>query len=290
MAPEVVIFDGLNVAPRVSPHRKTTLRITDLFEMADERRLRTGLSRHSKGAYYSPRHRHNFDQVRFTLEGAVKYGPIQTQAGDAVYFPEGVFYGPTEIVSEEALTWTIQTQGPTWGFFPDRPLLEETTAQLASEAELDRDNGRIRWPSGRWQDSYEAAWERIMGTTMVYPPARFTTPVLLRASAFTWVPIPEAPGVCVKPLARFNETGPYIRMLRIEPSGVLPGGEAAVHQIAAVVSGKAHYGEREIERGTILYYPPGCTYAPMGAADEACELMAVQVAPKSAAVLAASVA
>jgi len=290
MAPEVVIFDGLNVAPRVSPHRKTTLRITDLFEMADERRLRTGLSRHSKGAYYSPRHRHNFDQVRFTLEGAVKYGPIQTQAGDAVYFPEGVFYGPTEIVSEEALTWTIQTQGPSWGFFPDRPLLEETTAQLAAEAELDRDNGRIRWPSGRWQDSYEAAWERIMGTEMVYPPARFTTPVLLRASAFTWVPDPEAPGVCFKPLARFNETGPYIRMLRIEPSGVLPGGEAEVHQIAAVVAGKAHYGEREIERGTILYYPPGCTYAPMGAVDGACELLAVQVAPKSAAVLGASVA
>ena len=289
MAAEVVVFDGLNVAPRVSPHRKTTLRITDLFEMADERRLRTGLSRHQKGAYYSPRHRHNFDQVRFTLEGSVKYGPIQTQAGDAVYFPEGVFYGPTEIVSEEALTWTIQTQGPSWGFFPDRPLLESTTAELAQEAELDRENGRIRWPSGRWQDSYEAAWERIMGQKMEYPPGRFQTPVLLRSSAFTWVPIPEAPGVCFKPLARFNETGPNIRMLRIERDAQLPGGESEVHQIAAIVSGAARYGDQEIGRGTILYYPPGATYQPLSAA-ESCELLAVQVAPKSAAVLSAAVA
>jgi mannose-6-phosphate isomerase-like protein (cupin superfamily) len=289
MAAEVVVFDGLNVAPRVSPHRKTTLRITDLFEMADERRLRTGLSRHQKGAYYSPRHRHNFDQVRFTLEGSVKYGPLQTQAGDAVYFPEGVFYGPTEIVSEEALTLTIQTQGPSWGFFPDRPLLEQTTAELAQEAELDRENGRIRWPSGRWQDSYEAAWERITGTKMEYPPGRFQTPVLLRSSAFAWVPILDAPGVCVKPLARFNETGPNIRMIRVESSGLLPGGESEVHQIATIVSGAARYGEREVGRGTILYYPPGSTYAPLSA-DEPCELLTVQVASRSAAVLSAAVA
>ena len=92
MAAEVQIVDGLNVAPRVSPHRQTTLRITDFFELADERRIRVGISRHKKDDYYSPRHRHNFDQVRFTIEGQVKYGPITTQAGDCLYFPEGVFY------------------------------------------------------------------------------------------------------------------------------------------------------------------------------------------------------
>src|SRR5262245_37571678 len=95
MSTEVIVVDGLNVRPRVSPHRQTTLRITDFFEVTDERRLRLGISRHEKGNYYSPRHRHNFDQVRFTIAGSVKYGPIQTQAGDCIYFPEGVAYGPT---------------------------------------------------------------------------------------------------------------------------------------------------------------------------------------------------
>jgi hypothetical protein len=189
-------------------------------------------------------------------------------------------------VSEEALTWTIQTQGPTWGFFPDRPLLESTTAELAAEAELDRDHGRIRWPSGRWQDSYEAAWERIMGQKMVYPPARYLTPVLLRASNFSWVPRARVPGVSEKAIARFNETGPTITMLRIEPGASLPGGQADAHQIAAVVTGSARYGDQAIARGTILYYPPGATYAPINA-DEPCEILAIQVVPKAAAPIAA---
>ena len=90
-----------------------------------------------------------------------------------------------------------------------------------------------------------------MGTTMVYPGRLHDAGAPARQCLHLGATHPGSPGVCIKPLARFNETGPYIRMLRIEPSGVLPGGEAAVHQIAAVVSGKAHYGEREIERGTI---------------------------------------
>ncbi len=282
MAAEVMVVDGLNVVPRVSPHRQTTLRITDFFEVADERRVRIGISRHEKGAYYSPRHRHNFDQVRFTIAGRVRYGALQTQPGDALYFPEGVFYGPTEIISDEALTCTLQTQGPSWGFFPERDLLERTTAELASETELDRARGRIRWPSGRWQDSYEAAWERMTGRKMAYPPARYAGPVLLRSSAFTWTPEPGQPGVTAKALARFNDTGPAIRMVRIEPGGRLVGGTSPCHQVAAVVAGTACYGERPAPLGTILYYPPGSHFEAMGA-DEPCELLVLQMEPRAAA-------
>jgi len=288
MPAEVMIVDGLNVAPRVSPHRQTTLRITDFFELTDERRIRIGISRHQKGAYYSPRHRHNFDQVRFTIAGGVKYGPIQTQPGDCIYFPEGVFYGPTEIASDEALTCTMQTQGPTWGFFPERSQLEETTAELAAEIELDRARGRFRWPNGRYQDSYEAAWERMTGTKIVYPAARYSSPVLLRSSAFAWVPTADDPGVSVKSLARFNETGPTISMIRIEPGRRVPGGQSDCHQLSTVFSGTARYGDRTAPLGTFMYYPPGCAYDAL-AAEEACEILVVQFQPK-AAVQTASVA
>lgn len=282
MAAEVMVVDGLNVKPRVSKHRQTTLRITDFFELTDERRLRLGISRHRREDYYSPRHRHNFDQVRFTIEGRVKYGPIETQAGDCLYFPEGVAYGPTEIASEDALTCTIQSQGPTWGAFPERDLLETTTMELAQEAELDRAGGRFRWPDGRWQDSYEAAWERITGRKMEYPQARYAQPVLLRSSNFAWVPTEDAPGVSIKQLARFNETGPYISMLRLEPGSELPGGTAQVHQLNAVVAGTARYGEQAAPMGTILYYPPGSTHAKLFA-EAPTEILVVQFAPKATA-------
>ena len=289
MAAEVMIVDGLNVVPRVSHHRETTLRITDFFEVADERRIRIGLSRHRKEAYYSPRHRHNFDQVRFTIAGRPKYGPFQTEPGDAIYFPEGVFYGPTELHSEEGLTCTMQTQGPSWGSIMERDLLEQTIDELAKEAELDRAHGRIRWPSGRWQDSYEAAWERVHGTKMVYPTPRYANPVLIRGSAFAWIPVEETPGVSVKSLARLNEVGPAISMVRIEPGSHLPDGRSECHQLLTVVAGSARYGDRAAPMGTIFYYPPGSAYDAI-AAEESCELLVLQLQPKVAQLRGASVA
>src|SRR5271168_1317022 len=46
------------------------------------------------GGHHSPRHRHNFDQVRFILEGEVTYDRKNYGAGWLGYFPEGVPYGP----------------------------------------------------------------------------------------------------------------------------------------------------------------------------------------------------
>src|ERR1700741_2890524 len=49
------------------------------------------------GDYFSPRHRHAWDQVRLCLEGAVPIGPgLTVDAGEVAYFPEGVAYGPQE--------------------------------------------------------------------------------------------------------------------------------------------------------------------------------------------------
>src|SRR4051812_2192818 len=123
MAAAVQIVDGLNVAPRGSPHRQTTLRITDFFEPADERRIRVGISRHKKDAYYSPRHRHNFDQVRFTIEGQVKYGPITTQPGDCLYFPEGASSGPRSFTGTEARRLRSKPRAPGCPTSPPRPTL-----------------------------------------------------------------------------------------------------------------------------------------------------------------------
>ena len=47
------------------------------------------------GDYFTPRHRHNFDQVRYCIEGAMNYAPGKDlKAGTAGYFPEGTYYGP----------------------------------------------------------------------------------------------------------------------------------------------------------------------------------------------------
>ena len=45
--------------------------------------------------WLTPRHRHNFDQIRFPLEGEFHYATDKIlPAGWVGYFPEGVHYGP----------------------------------------------------------------------------------------------------------------------------------------------------------------------------------------------------
>ena len=47
------------------------------------------------GDFNSPRHRHNFEQIRYQLEGVLDYGRDgKLTAGMVGYFPEAVYYGP----------------------------------------------------------------------------------------------------------------------------------------------------------------------------------------------------
>src|SRR4030088_2898167 len=48
--------------------------------------------------YFTPRHRHNFDQIRYTLTGIQSTGLGDLAAGECGYFPEGSHYGPQKPV------------------------------------------------------------------------------------------------------------------------------------------------------------------------------------------------
>ena len=60
--------------------------------------------------YFTPRHRHNFDQIRYTLSGIQSTGLGDLAAGECGYFPEGSYYGPQKQAGEcECLV--LQFQG-----------------------------------------------------------------------------------------------------------------------------------------------------------------------------------
>src|SRR5690349_8103687 len=60
---------------------------------------------------FSPRHRHNFDQIRFILEGSWEYARKRYGAGWLGFFPEGAFYGPASS-REPGHHFVIQYTGP----------------------------------------------------------------------------------------------------------------------------------------------------------------------------------
>jgi hypothetical protein len=44
---------------------------------------------------FSPRHRHNFEQLRWAFDQPVNYSPkLDLPPGQLGYFPEGAYYGP----------------------------------------------------------------------------------------------------------------------------------------------------------------------------------------------------
>ena len=74
-------------------HREGGLAFKNLFrgENGDPDNFRLVLSRNG-GAYQSPHHRHNFDQIRYCVCGPANIAPGKTlEEGDIGYFPEGAF-------------------------------------------------------------------------------------------------------------------------------------------------------------------------------------------------------
>src|SRR5450759_299051 len=64
------------------------------------------------GDFASPRHRHNFDQFRFQLEGECDFDRNGTmKPGTLGYFPEGAFYGP-QTSDKPTVTAVVQFGGP----------------------------------------------------------------------------------------------------------------------------------------------------------------------------------
>ena len=66
-------------------------------------------------SFKSPRHRHNFEQLRYSVKGATHTGDdCVIQEGELAYFPEGCYYGPQDQsrCGHNSLTMVIQFGGP----------------------------------------------------------------------------------------------------------------------------------------------------------------------------------
>jgi len=147
--------------------------------------------------FVSPRHRHNFEQFRYQIEGVCEFGRDGNMVpGTLGYFPEGAFYGP-QSATGPALVLVLQFGGPSGSGYMSEDDLQRSVAQLCQQGEFREGvfyrtagiEGRAR------QDAYEAAWENHNGRTMHYPEPLTPSPVLVAEAACDWQD--DAPGVRV---------------------------------------------------------------------------------------------
>jgi len=170
------------------------------------------------GDFYSPRHKHNFEQVRLQLSGTTSYDKDGTlKPGVLGYFPEGTPYGPTTIKTDESLIVILQAGGPSRSGYASAAERETANHELRKTGSFR--NG-VYFPNpgtGRKnQDSFEACWEFINKRKLVYPEPRFQRPVFMNTDSFPWRPVADARGVAEKQLGSF-ELGFGFRYLRIDP-------------------------------------------------------------------------
>ncbi|HKV06019.1 MAG TPA: hypothetical protein VJO53_13060 [Candidatus Acidoferrales bacterium] len=206
--------------------------------------------------YYAPRHRHNFDQVRYQIEGDFDFAEYGVMTpGCVAYFPEGTYYGPQSCAAGSE-TLVLQFGGASGSGYISAEQYERATAELAKRGtfakgvytRLRPDGGKIN------QDAYEAVWEHVNGRPLAYPGERYRRPVFMDPETFCWVPIADEPGASGKFLGEFSERRTRISLYRVAAGARL---RLEDHSIYFVGKGSGTVSEKPFERHATIHLGEG---------------------------------
>ncbi|HUZ73052.1 MAG TPA: hypothetical protein VMU87_08695 [Stellaceae bacterium] len=209
--------------------------------------------------YFTPRHRHNFDQIRYTLTGVQSTGYGDLGPGEIGYFPEAVYYGPQKQEGECA-TLVLQFQGASGEHLLSNEEMNATHARMVAAGGR-FENGVYRGVTAdgrkRNKDSYVAIWEEHEGRKLAFPKPRYRAPVMMQPENYDWVPDRDRPGVERKHLGTFSEMRAGIEFFR-----VLPGARRAAERLRDAelrycIEGAFTCGGRSWGKDAYVYIPPG---------------------------------
>jgi hypothetical protein len=214
------------------------------------------MSREPK-SFFSPRHRHPWDQIRFCLEGRIPIAKgLFVEGGEIAYFPESTHYGPQE-GGDDRIVVLLQFGGASGqGFIgPDR--VKQARLELEKEGRFEGGVFTRETAEGRrnW-DAYEAIWLHVKKGALSYAPPVYKAPIVMRPDALPWLRSSEE-GVSVRQIGVFPHRGLSLNAWRIEPG--------ARHQIPAqralrllfVTEGSGSIGGEELRRWSAVRLQPG---------------------------------
>jgi hypothetical protein len=255
MAMKIVQGDALDWV-RGLQHRGGTFHYRNLMEgtpgTIDNFQLSMG--RNDKD-FVSPRHRHNFDQFRFQLEGDLDFARDgKMTPGMVGYFPEGASYGP-QTSEATAMTIVLQFGGSSGSGYLSRDEVQHGMAELKAfgtfEAGVYRRNAGV--PGKRNLDAYQAIWEHVNERPLAYPKPRYPGPIMMDSADFQWVPT-DHPGVSEKLLGSFTERHAQAGFFKLAAGATLPLAGRAIH---VVCSGRGHVAGEPMRRFTTIFLDHG---------------------------------
>ncbi len=208
------------------------------------------------GDFFSPRHRHNFDQYRFQLEGQFDYDRNGKMVPGCVgYFPESTPYGP-QSSSEDSLTLVLQVGGSSGAGYLSRQEFLAGSAELQRLGEFKRGAFMQQGEDGhkRNKDGFEAVWEYVRNRKLEYAAPRYQDPVFMHPENFSWLSSAADPGVCLKHLGTFGERCTAVGLIRLERGAAwtLPA-----RSLCFVLSGEGCAGDARWKARSTLHVDEG---------------------------------
>jgi hypothetical protein len=206
--------------------------------------------------FFSPRHKHNFDQFRYQVDGEFDFDRNgKMSPGIIGYFPEGTPYGP-QTSSVSSLTLVLQFGGASGSGYMTQEQMEASTAELKKfgrfEKGVYRRNEDVE--GKRNVDGYQALWEHVNKRPMKYPQPRYNDPIMMNVENFDWVPVDGAPGVSDKMMGVFSERRCQAQFFKLDPQARYKGHGRAVY---VVLDGKGEVAGEDYRRFTTVHCEDG---------------------------------
>ena len=207
--------------------------------------------------YFAPRHRHNFDQVRFVLKGEFGYGDgSQQQAGTVGYFTEGTYY--TQTGNGFSHTLLLQTENASRTPYVSSEAFPAVAAELRKFGEF-RGGKYVTQVDGKddVRDGFEAVWEHITGRKLEYVEPRYEQPIIMDPTRYVAREVSGESGVRLKKLGTFTERELAVSFISMDAGAVhtFDGGREGLH-LAYVVSGEGKTEDASWREGSGLRLLP----------------------------------
>lgn len=187
------------------------------------------------GDFISPRHRHNFDQVRFQLEGSFDFAADgRMDPGSIAYFPEGTRYGPQKSLSPTSATLVLQFGGASGNGYMSEAQFQKGLAEMKQGPGTFANGIYTREKPGGGkinQDAYEAVWEHVNGRELEYPKERYSHAVFMEPASFGW--LPGAPGIASKLMGVFSERGTRVLFHKLDAGARMTLDDGSLYFVCA---------------------------------------------------------
>jgi hypothetical protein len=254
----VRISETLSSAPAaVGTMREGVLKLKFLLNGEDDHPNNYAMfvSTAGSGGWTTPRHRHNFDQIRYIIKGSYPYanGKVMPE-GWVGYFPESVRYGPQD--RPEGLEMiTLQFGGASGSGYLSVERREAANEALQKKGEFKDGVFTYFDEHGKRhnQDGSEACFEEATGRKVEFAKPRYEEPILMDPSGYDWVP-ETVHGVSTKWLGSFTERKMRIGFTRVEADSTFLAGEQSSIELLYLTEGEVQHEGSSYGPGTAFEF------------------------------------